>query len=327
VHPSRIAGGALAASALTLSAAGARAEDETLKRQVDDLLRRMQEMDQRHRAEIDEMRRKLDARAPAPSGALQEQIDRLVDQVDDVRAKLPTGPAARPVFRLVDVSLNALVTGGTSSAKDSVLADLQQGGHDPQRRGFTVQNVELVLTGAVDPYFNGQLNLVTLLDSEGETVVELEEAFATTTSLPAGLQVKAGQFFTAFGRHNPQHPHQWDFVDAPIVNTRMLGGDGMRGQGAQVSWLGTEVPFELTGTIQNSNGETMASFRSEEPPVGPVVERDVRSFADTTLVARAAWSADLTEELPVLLGVSGAWGPSGSTSGGDARVVGADLTA
>lgn len=318
------AGAALAASALPL--ASARADDEGLKRQVDDLVRRMKEMDERHRAEMDALRRQLDERGAPAGGSLQEQIDRLVDEVDDVRAKLPTAPAARPVFRLVELSLNSLVTAGTSSAPESTIATLQQGGHDPQRRGVTVQNVELVLSGAVDPYFNAQANVITLIDPEGETVVELEEAFATTTSLPAGLQAKAGQFLSAFGRHNAQHPHQWDFVDAPVANTRILGGDGMRGPGVQLSWLGASVPLELTGSVQNANGETMASFLAEDPPVGRPVEREVRSFGDTAVVARAAWSQDLTEEVPFLLGVSGAWGPSGSSEGDDARVLGADAT-
>ena len=57
-----------------------------------------------------------------------------------------------------------------------------------------------------------------------------------TTSLPYGLQIKAGQFFDAFGRINATHPHTWEFADSPIVNGRLLGADGLRGVGAQIAW-------------------------------------------------------------------------------------------
>lgn len=325
MHTHRTAALAAALAATTLTVTTALADEDSLRREMNE---RLAEMEARHRNEMAELRKSLAAGAGAAPSALQEQIDRLADDLDGMKAKLPAASAAgRTQFRLIDVSLITLAVAGTSTAPESVVQELQQGGHDPKKRGFTVPNVELVFTGAVDPWFTAQANIVTLLSSDGETEVELEEAFATTSSLPAGLQVKAGQFFTAFGRHNPQHPHAWDFVDAPVVNTRILGGDGMRGPGAQVSWLGTDVPLELTASVQNANGETMASFLSEEPPVGSPVAREVRSFSDTTFVGRAAWSIDATDEVPLLLGVSGAWGPSGASSGGDARVVGVDLTA
>lgn len=105
--------------------------------------------------------------------------------------------------------------------------------HFRQRR----QNVELSIGATVDPYFDGQTHLIFLIDADGETVVELEEAFFTTRSLPWGLQVKGGQFFTEFGRQNKQHPHTWAFVDQPVVLSRFFGGDGLRSQGVRTSWL------------------------------------------------------------------------------------------
>ena len=83
----------------------------------------------------------------------------------------------------------------------------------------------------------------------------------TTRSLPDGLQLKAGQFLTEFGRINPTHPHAWAWLDQPIINTRVFGPDGMRAPGVRLSWL---LPVEWFSqvylTVQNANGETMASF-------------------------------------------------------------------
>ena len=83
--------------------------------------------------------------------------------------------------------------------------------------------LELALDGAVDPYFEGFANIVLKLDNDNETEIEVEEAFLQTTDLPWGLQVKGGQFFAAFGRINPTHPHTWDFADDPLVHGRLLG--------------------------------------------------------------------------------------------------------
>ena len=67
--------------------------------------------------------------------------------------------------------------------------------HDPSQRGFTLQGAELTLDGAVDPYFKALVTVPLVLEPGGETVVELEEAWVQTTSLPWNLQVKAGQLF------------------------------------------------------------------------------------------------------------------------------------
>src|SRR5262249_20506624 len=111
----------------------------------------------------------------------------------------------------INLSFDALVAAGTSTADD--IEKLQLGGHDPEQRGFTVQNLETVFEGKIDPYFRGQANVVLQIDPHGETTIEAEEAYLETMSLPWNLQVKAGQFFTEFGRLNPTHPHTWDFVD------------------------------------------------------------------------------------------------------------------
>src|SRR5436190_21717825 len=134
----------------------------------------------------------------------------------------------------MNISLDGLFALAYSSARD--LNNVEVGDHDPQQRGFNARNIELAFDGAVDPYFEGFANIVFKLDNDNETEVEVEEAFMQTTSLPYNLQLKAGQFFAAFGRLNPVHPHAWEFVDTPLVNGLFLGPDGLRGVGAQTSW-------------------------------------------------------------------------------------------
>ena len=226
----------------------------------------------------------------------------------------------------LNLSLDGLFAVGASTAED--VGALQTGGHDPAQRGFTVQNVEVVFEGAVDPYFRGQANVIVQIDPEGETVVELEEVYATSTSLPNGLQVKAGQFFTEFGRLNPAHPHTWDFVDQPLINGRFFGGDGLRSVGARLSWLmPTDFYSEALITVQNSQGETLSSFRSVpgETLFGREdVESRVSSVSDLLIVPRYTASFDLSATQTVLFGASAALGPNGTGESARTRIYGVD---
>lgn len=227
----------------------------------------------------------------------------------------------------LNLSLDTLAAAGSSSATD--VARLEAGGHDPNQRGFTLQNVEVVLDGAIDPYFKGQANLIWQLDESGASNVELEEAYLTSTSLPHNLQLKAGTFLSEFGRINTQHPHAWDFVDQPLVNGRFLGPDGLRGPGARLSWL-APTPFylELALSLQNSQGETAFSFRNrpgEELFGRPIVARELKNLSDMLLIPRVSASFDLNDTQTLVVGASSARGPNGTGPDTDTSIHGVDL--
>jgi hypothetical protein len=226
-----------------------------------------------------------------------------------------------------DMSLDGLFAAGASTAPD--LETLQTGAHDPNQRGFTVQNIELTLSGNVDPYFTAIGHLIFGIDREGESFLEVEEAYLTSTALPANLQLRAGQFFTQFGRLNPRHPHAWAFVDQPLINGRMFGGDGMRGPGMQLSYL-MPLPIyaEAMVAVQNSQGETMSSFRSvpgEDLFGRTLIERQVEGFGDLVITPRLATSFNPSDTQTVLLGISGAFGPNGSGESARTQIYGIDL--
>ena len=297
----------------------------------------------------------LPRRAGMPADSLQqliaelsERLDRLVadrcvtrtamvapaDTAKDDLAALPVGPqphAPAPPVRTsgayMNVSFDGLTDFGWSSEAD--VGSLQLGDHDPLVRGFTIPNAELALDGTVDPYFKGFSNIVYKLDAKGETGVELEEMYFLTTSLPKNLQVKGGQFFTEFGRQNPQHPHAWAFVDQPLVLNRVFGPEGLRSQGARISWLApTRWYTEILLSVLNSAGGTTFSFRSDESAEihgGVPVERRVGALADLLLVPRLATSFDVSETQTVLLGVSAAFGPNNSGPNARTQIYGADL--
>jgi hypothetical protein len=233
----------------------------------------------------------------------------------------------------MNVSFGALMDVGWSTASDPS-ARLQLGDHDPIQRGFSLRNAEIALDGAVDPYFKGFANLVFKLDKDQSTEIELEEAYLQTTSLPKNLQLKAGQFFANFGRQNPQHPHQWAFVDQPLVLTRLFGPEGLRNLGAQVSWL-FPTPFFLEASLGvfNGQGETAFSFRDKtesDPSTSQnfsghsTFGRSLRGVGDLLYAPRLASSVDLTDNQTLLVGTSAAIGPNATGSGARTEVYGLD---
>ena len=254
-------------------------------------------------------------------------LEARIDSLARVPLSTPPTPQPRASGAYLNLSFVGLTDAGWSTTSD--VASLQRGDHDPHVRGFSIPNAELALDGTVDPYFKGFANIVYKLDSKGETGVELEEMYFLTTSLPANLQVKGGQFFTEFGRQNPQHPHSWAFADQPLVLNRMFGPDGLRSQGVRVSWLvPTSWYTEAMITLANSAGGTTASFRSDESSEihgGVAIERAVTGPGDLLLAPRIATSFELTGTQTVLVGLSAAFGPNNSGPNARTEVYGADL--
>ena len=274
------------------------------------------------------------------SAKQQRMLDSLAAVVRSLQARLDSAGAAGAVAQqgpatagaqprpgaYMYIGFVALIDGGWSTEPN--VAALQPGDHDPRVRGFSIPNAELTLDGAVDPYFKGFTNIVYKLDERGETGVEVEEAFLLTTSLPANLQLKAGQFFTEFGRQNPQHPHAWAFVDQPLVLNRMFGPDGLRSQGARLSWL-VPTPFftEAMVGVVNSAGGTTWSFRSDESTEihgGVATDRAVRTFSDLLVVPRVSSSFDLSDTQTLLFGASAAFGPNNSGPSARTAIYGLD---
>jgi hypothetical protein len=102
----------------------------------------------------------------------------------------------------------------------------------PGERNFSLGESEITFSASVDPYFSASLTAA--LSGEGE--LEIEEAFFRTTTLPAGLSLKGGRFFSGIGYLNEVHAHAWDFADQPLAYQAFFGGQ-LAQDGVQVKWL------------------------------------------------------------------------------------------
>lgn len=222
-------------------------------------------------------------------------------------------PGAGQVLQALipDIAVIADVALAVFSADDP----MQTGGHDPTATGFHLQQVELSIGKSVDPYFRLDGNIVFSLFG-----VEVEEIYATTLGLPAGLQVRLGQFLTRFGRVNPTHPHAWDFADQPLAIGRVFGGEGNRGLGAEVSVL-LPLPWyvELVGSATGAAGEATArSFYGAQ-------DLGVDSPLDFQYTAAIKQFFPLSDDWSLAWGLSYAGGPNPTGRTNRSEVFGTDL--
>jgi hypothetical protein len=303
---------------------------EALAEQNRSLMRTVEQL----RQEVDAARDEAGAARRAASAPGVAAAPPSAAASSEPRAQTSLGNAR---LQLLDISLDTLWAFGLSTAEDEELALLQGGGHDPRRRGFNLPQAELSFSGAVDPYFTGEAHIVYFLDEEGESQFEIEEAFVRTLRLPyalheRGVQLELGQFFTEFGRLNPQHPHRWDWQDQPLVMTRFFGADGMRGPGARLGWL-LPLPWysELHVGMQNAQGETMVSFDAseevfEERPIGgrPFASAGTRDANDFVYLARWVNGGDLSDTWSAQVGGSFLYGPNATGADGRTRIYGLD---
>ena len=171
-------------------------------------------------------------------------------------------------------------------------------------RGFNLNYAEVAMHSMVDPYFEAFAIFHLHPDA-----FEIGEAYVITTSLPAGLRVKAGKFKSAFGRINEKHQHSWNFDEQPIIYKALFGPDSISDPGLQVQWVAPTDTYIMAGVdaMQGSND---------------------RSFGDTEennlYVGYLKSSLDLTDNLSVLGGVS--WAHGKTTEKKSSDVYGVDFT-
>ena len=234
----------------------------------------------------------------------------------------------------INVTLDVLFSAGTSTERDDVIQQLQGGSHDPNRRGFTLQKIALGVSGQIAEDFRAEAHMVFFIDPEGETAVELEEAFAQTTGMDHGFQIEGGFFLTEFGLINPQHPHDWTWLDQPVAHSRIFGADGLRQAGLQISQQ-TEHRSWHVG-IQQANGETTQSFLGNDELYDPAeadrsigglafADQETTSFNDFIYSARLAESWNMDPNTRASLGGSVLYGPNATGPDGRTLVYGVDF--
>lgn len=185
-------------------------------------------------------------------------------------------------------------------------------GRDPMDRtpALEFHEAELGLQAIIDPFARGDIFL-----SFGPEGVEVEEAYATFTALPAGFLVKAGKMRSNFGKVNTLHIHNLPWIDRPLVTDNLIGGEeGISDAGVAVSHL---IPAPGNLFLE----ATAEVYRGDSPGVFTSSRR-----SDAAVVGHLKSYYDLTDETNIEVGGSYARGHGEFGTDSINRLFGLDAT-
>jgi hypothetical protein len=173
---------------------------------------------------------------------------------------------------------------------------------------FEMNEAEMSLQAIVDPFARADFFLA--FSPEG---VEIEEGFITFPTLPFGLLAKAGKLKQQVGKVNTLHAHSLPWIDRPLVNQNLLGGEeGLADAGISVSRL---IPnpwlfLEATGEVYRGSSGVFSSHRR----------------GDLSYVGRLRGYQDVTDSTNLDVGTSIAWGRNDLGPDFSTRIIGVDAT-
>ena len=203
--------------------------------------------------------------------------------------------------------VNIISAFGSSSAEEGALA---VGHHDPDRNGFTVQNVELSLTGKFGSNVLAFATYAAKVDLDNHWADELEEYYMIFKGLPLDAQLKGGRFYPQFGYQQTLHPEDFVFADQYLANGRMIGEDSLALYGGELSFpvlralpTGWKDRFNVAFGAVPEKDEEEGEDESEAPfPAEGALFHDWAATADYTLTYTPR------SDTHYQFGVSGAWG-------------------
>jgi len=168
----------------------------------------------------------------------QDSVESVADSIEDADTA-PTGGMAAAV-NAFNPAISAVLQGRVSTygnnPDDWHLQGFQSGGESgPDPRGLSLGETELTFAANVDDWIYGQATL-SVKDDGNSTDVGFEEAYGETLSLPYGLGLRFGRFYSDIAFQNPIHSHAWDFADSPLAYQAFLGGQ-YSDDGLRLNWL------------------------------------------------------------------------------------------
>ena len=135
--------------------------------------------------------------------------------------------------------------------------------------GFSTGHNEVNIGAHITHETSGVLSFA-IESHDGETNVDLEEAYVDTKALGNDISVKAGQFYSSIGNQNILHEHRQDFANVSLVYLGIFGGHlvdtGLQArweqQGGMNAQLGVEVTTgsEYPGGHNEDNNAGLAVF-------------------------------------------------------------------
>lgn len=105
----------------------------------------------------------------------------------------------------------------------------------PPDRGLHLAETELAIKTVFSPLLWSSVR-VSLSPEGSRTSADIEEAYVETLGFWGGGKLRMGRFLSGMGYANTQHPHNWDFVDAPLAY-KGFWGSALAQDGIQFKWV------------------------------------------------------------------------------------------
>jgi len=177
-------------------------------------------------------------------GATEEELEKKIESLEQRLTAIEEQPASQEANKAtsqfsdnsfnpaVSVILEGVYAGYKNDPENYELPGYALGGEaDLAPEGFSLGHSEIILSSNIDDKFYGQFTLA-IAEHDGETELEIEEAYFETLSLDYGFTIRGGRFYSGIGYLNQQHRHAWDFYDAPLIYRGLFGNqyldDGLR---------------------------------------------------------------------------------------------------
>lgn len=234
-------------------------------REVEELREMINELKSEYQGRIERLEQRLEdaERAVAEAG---ERAERAEDAAEEV-AMRPVQRTSKPsdqnpaISAVLVGSYRSLDVGGEDYAIPGFMLGPETGPGEP---GFSLGESELNMNANIDDKFYGNVTFA-LHDHEGETEVELEEAYIETLTMPAGLKLRAGRFFSDIGYLNSFHLHADEFVDRPLPYQAFVARQ-FKDDGLQLSWIAPTETYLRLGAEVFRGGSFPAAAEADESP-------------------------------------------------------------
>ena len=255
------------------------------------------------RQELDQLKKEFDALKEQYSSRLTALEEKLAAaQVAGVApappvATLPPAPIDPNAGQLGTTVQSAAAASNVFNPSTAVIGNFAgftgKNKVNPQP-ALQMRESEVSFQAVVDPYARADFFM-----SFGEEGVDLEEGFITFPTLPGGLLMKVGKQKAAFGKVNTLHAHVLPWVDVPLVNENLLGGDeGISDAGISVARLIPNPWIFLEATGQVYRGDAGDVFQSSKR-------------GELSYVTHLRAYGDISESTNIDLGASYAFGHHG----------------
>jgi hypothetical protein len=292
---------------------------EQLNAKILDLQQQIDEMQRRHEAEINALKKQINELI-AKTGERNEK-EEIVSLRELAKAKaaeeaVPEEMPEEAVFEARGLGLQAL--NPEISVTGDFLFSTRQDSTSDESSDFNFRNLGVHIESWLDPYtrFKSAIEI-----HEDET--ELGEAYVILHDVGDDLNFTLGKFRQQFGVVNRWHKHGLDQVDFPVALRQIFGEGGLNQSGVSLDWmmpLAGDVSQQLTLQVTDGDNDRLFGDNSSNRPSILLHYKNFRDLSKDTY---------LEYGLTGLVGWNDEWSLADGSTRDDRRVttvLGADLS-